>query len=57
MVGKNVLVTVDNDANQHHIYFADLEKNGEIRGKITLTPIFNADLSSAFDVSRKYIFI
>lgn len=53
VVGKYALVrvAVDNGNSQHHIYFADLEKIGEIRGKLQLTPIFERDLSSAFHVS------
>lgn len=33
---------------QHHLYYADLEKLGEINGKIPLKPIYTTDLSSEF---------
>lgn len=55
VVGKFVFMFVSKNfgfKSPNHIYFADLEKNGEIRGKIPLTPIHNTDFSSAFDVSE-----
>lgn len=55
VVGWFVFVFVSEDSatnTPNCIYYADLEKNGEIRGKITLIPIFDDDLSSVFDVIR-----
>lgn len=55
VVGKFVFVFVSENfgfKSPNHIYFADLERNGEIKGKITLTPIYNTDFTSTFDVSR-----
>lgn len=48
--GKYLIVTVIKACRDNLLYFADLEKNGEIKGKISLTPIvtkFEAD----YDVS------
>lgn len=51
--GKHLLLKtwVNNGNSQSHIYYADIEKIGEIRGKLPLTPIFTTDLSSSFEVS------
>lgn len=56
MVGKFLFMFVSENfgfKSPNHIYFADLEKNGEIGGKIPLTPIYKTDFSSTFGVSRK----
>lgn len=54
MAGKFVFVFVSDDTGNcpNYIYVADLEKNGEIKGKITLEPIINVDRSNVFEVSR-----
>lgn len=55
VVGKFVFMFVSENfgfKSPNHIYFADLEKNGEIGEKISLKPIYNTDFSSTFDVSR-----
>lgn len=37
---------------ENHLYYADLEKHGEITGKIPFNPVYTADLSSEFKVSK-----
>lgn len=44
--GKYLIMMVVKDCRDNLIYFADLEKTGEIRGKLELTPVvtkFEAD--------------
>lgn len=50
--GKYLILLIIKDCRDNLLYFADLEKNGEINGKIDVTPIvtkFEAD----YDVSTK----
>lgn len=55
MVGKYLILQVfpNGNANENQLYFADLEKHGEIRGKIQLKPVYTSDMNNEFNVSRK----
>lgn len=39
--------------NENQLYFADLEKHGEIREKIPLKPVYTGDINTEFNVSGK----
>lgn len=56
VAGKYLIMTLFPLGNpiQGHLFYADLETLGEIRGKISLKPIYTTDLSSAFEVSMKW---
>lgn len=48
--GKYMIVTIIKACRDNLLYFADLEKNGEITGKIPLTPIVT-EFEADYDVS------
>lgn len=48
--GKYMIVTIVKACRDNLLYFADLEKNGEITGKIPLTPIVT-EFEADYDVS------
>lgn len=54
-MGDYLVVTVypNGNPNQHHLYYMDLKKYGEIVGKLPLKPVYTTDFSSQFDVSEK----
>lgn len=50
--GKFVILSIVKDCRDNLLYFTDLEKNGDIHGKLSFTPIvtkFEAD----YEVSKK----
>lgn len=52
--GKYLIVSIVKACRDNLLYFADLEKNGEITGKIPLTPIvteFEADYDVCFTMT------
>lgn len=53
VVGKYLIMQIYlyGHQNQQHLYYADLEKNGEIKGKITLKPVYTADANTKFVVN------
>lgn len=48
--GKYMIVSIVKACRDNLLYFADLEKNGEITGKIPLTPIVT-EFEADYDVS------
>lgn len=50
--GKYLIVTIVKACRDNLLYFADLEKNGEITGKIPLTPIVT-EFEADYDVNIK----
>lgn len=50
--GKYLVVSIVKACRDNLLYFADLEKNGEITGKIPLTPIVT-EFVADYDVNRK----
>lgn len=57
--GKYLIVSIVKACRDNLLYFADLEKNGEITGKIPLTPIvteFVADYDVNTDLSDEITF-
>lgn len=51
--GKYMIVSIVKACRDNLLYFADLEKNGEITGKIPLTPIVT-EFEADYDVSCAY---
>ena len=53
VAGKYLVLQIfpNGNPNQNHLYYADLEKHGEIKGKIQLKPVYTADLNTEFNVS------
>lgn len=50
--GKYLIVSIVKACRDNLLYFADLEKNGDISGKIPLTPIVT-EFKADYDVSEK----
>lgn len=53
--GKYVMVFVSGDDDENRVYFTDLEKLGNITGKLPLTAVVNG-LESSFAVGGTCIF-
>lgn len=53
VIGKYLVLQLfpNGNPNENHLYFADLGKHGEIKGKIALKPVYTADLNTEFTVS------
>lgn len=53
--GKYLILQVfpNGNPNSNHLYYANLEKHGEINGKIPLKPVYTADLNTEFNVSKE----
>lgn len=53
--GKYLLLQLfpNGSPNSNQLYYADLEKFGEINGKIPLKPVYTADMNTEFNVSSK----
>ena len=53
LVGKIMIVQMfpNGNPNQNHLYYADLENIGNIKGKIHLKPVYTADLNTESNVS------
>lgn len=53
--GKYVIVYVDEKGDDNLVYYADLEKNGEITKKLTLTPIIT-EFNNTYSVRSTELF-
>lgn len=55
VAGKYLILLVypNGFPTETHLYYADLEKHGEINGKIPLNPVYTTDLNTDFNVSWK----